>query len=87
MVMMMKRSFLNILIIGAVVLVARFIFPYSVFASTFTDDTQAEFDAGTHSNTVWDTNHVELSSGQTGGTFTSQIFNGGGAGTSWSQLS
>lgn len=55
-------------------------------ASTFVDDTGVEFNAGTYSSTVFDTDHVELSSGQTGGTFTSQVFDGG-ATVSWTTLS
>ncbi|OGN01337.1 MAG: hypothetical protein A3G51_00570 [Candidatus Yanofskybacteria bacterium RIFCSPLOWO2_12_FULL_43_11b] len=58
----------------------------SALAATFTDDTQTEFDAGVYGNTVWDTNHVELSPGQTSGTFTSQVFDGGAV-ANWSQIS
>ena len=67
------------------VLIVLFLPALVAYALTFVDDTQAEFDAGTYSSTAWDTNHTELSSGQTSGTFTSQVFDAG-ASASWSLL-
>lgn len=55
-------------------------------AATFADDTQGEFDSGTYTDSVWDANHVELSSGQVSGTFTSQVFDGG-PDANWDQVS
>lgn len=49
-------------------------------AHEIVDDTQTEFDAGTYSDTQWDTDHVELTpTGITNGTgtYTSQIFDAG----------
>ena len=51
--------------------------PHFAYAATFIEDTQSEFNAGTHSSTVWDTNRVQLSLGSTSGTFTSQVLDGG----------
>ena len=84
----MKRQLKTILRLTAfilVILLAFVSFSPEVLADTFIDDAQAEFDAGTYANTVWDIDHVELSSGQTSGTFTSQVFDGG-ANASWSQI-
>jgi len=50
-------------------------------AATFADDTQAEFNSGSYSDTQFDTDHVQLdATGLTNktGTFTSQIFDAGG---------
>ena len=59
-----------------------------VYAATFTDSTQTDFDAGTYSDTTWNTDHVELGSDQTSGTYTSQVFDGGESVTvSWDTLS
>ncbi len=59
-------------------------------AAQIIDDTQSEFDAGTYSDTQWNTDHVELDA--TGlangtGTYTSQIFDSGDSSTSWDQIS
>ena len=51
------------------------------------DDTQSEFDQGAYNNTQWSTDHVALSSGQTSGTYSSQIFDTGDTATQWGQLS
>lgn len=56
-------------------------------SGSYVDDTQGEFDQGTYSNTQWNTDHVELSSGQTSGTYSSQIFDSGDTATQWDQLS
>lgn len=56
-----------------------------VYAAVFVDNTQAEFQGGTYSNTIWNTDHVELSSGQTSGTYTSRVFDAGDL-ANWSQL-
>ncbi len=59
-----------------------------VYAATFTDSTQTNFDAGTYTNTAWDTDHIELGSGQTSGSYRSQVFDGAESGTvSWDTLS
>lgn len=84
--MTIKLSKDKISVLATAFLLAVFLFlSPKVLAATFVDDTQAEFNAGTYSNTAWDTNHVELSSGQTSGTFTSQVFDGGTT-ANWSQL-
>src|SRR3989344_2740308 len=78
----------RLIVLASVFIVAGIVLVGSALASTFTDDTQAEFDAGSYSNTSWSTDHVELSSGQSSGTFTSQVFDGGSSGTvNWNQLS
>ena len=81
----MKHQFKTTLRLATLTLIISLVFFSVVYAATFIDDTQGEFDVGTYSNTVWDINHVELLSGQTSGTFTSQVFDGG-AGASWSQI-
>ena len=73
----MKRE---VLVIIAVILLLGI-----VFASTFTDNSQANFNNGTYSNTGWNGSAVVLSSGQTSGTFTSRIFNAG-ADSTWNNL-
>ncbi|MBU0459551.1 MAG: hypothetical protein KJ771_01975 [Nanoarchaeota archaeon] len=57
-----------------------------VLATTIVDDSQAEFDLGTYSNTVWDTDHLELTVNQTSGTYTSKVFDAGAEAT-WNNLS
>lgn len=51
------------------------------------DDTQVEFDAGSYSSTVWNTDHVELTGGATSGTYSSQVYDAGETTTSWDELS
>ena len=62
----------------------------NIFASTFADDTQAEFDAGAHSNTQWDSGNSWLEFDATGlssgaGDFTSSIKDSGVTAT-WNSL-
>ena len=45
------------------------------YATDRITSTQSHFDEGTYSNTEWNTDHVELSAGQTVGSYTSEIFN------------
>ncbi len=47
---------------------------------------QSDFDEGTYSNTVWNTDHVELNAGQTTGDYTSKIFDAGGI-AQWNNIS
>ncbi len=70
------QRFLVVLLIVAI-LVTLLPPPRFVFAATFVDDTQAEFNAGTHSSTTWDTNNVQMTAGNTAGSFTSQVLDGG----------
>ena len=58
-----------------------------VYASSFSDSSESDFNQGTYSNTAWDTDHVELSSGQTSGTYTSRVFDSGSSATEWSNIS
>ncbi|TSC62576.1 MAG: hypothetical protein G01um101448_27 [Parcubacteria group bacterium Gr01-1014_48] len=51
--------------------------PRLVFAATFVEDTQSEFDAGTHSSTVWNTDNVQMMAGNISGSFISQVLDGG----------
>ena len=53
---------------------------------TDNDNTSSGFGGGTHSNTAWSSDHIELDTGQTSGTFTSRVFDAGGS-TSWNSLS
>lgn len=52
--------------------------------STFTDDTQSEFDAGIHANTQWNGGTLSLVSAPSG-MYTSQVFNAGTQ-ASWTTL-
>lgn len=71
----MKFNFLILILLGVFILTLPLI--RGVYAETFIDNTQTEFDAGSYSNTVWDVDHVELFDGQTSGTFTSGVFDAG----------
>lgn len=55
-------------------------------SAQFIDDDQTDFDAGTYSQTIWETDHVELADTQSSGTFTSQVFDSGETGTAWDQI-
>ncbi|MBU0981747.1 hypothetical protein KKC94_03565 [Patescibacteria group bacterium] len=57
------------------------------FAETYLDDTQAEFDAGTYSQTQWDAgnNWLELQAAQTSGNYVSAIIDAG-LSSSWDSL-
>lgn len=57
-----------------------------LLAAIYTDNNQTDFDSGTYSNTEFSVDHVQLTSGQTSGTYTSQVFNGGGVGASWDDI-
>ncbi|EKD49781.1 MAG: PKD protein [uncultured bacterium] len=56
----------------------------SLESQTFVDNTEGEFN-GTHSNTEWSTDHIQLSSGQTSGNYTSSTKDGGTF-NGWTQL-
>ncbi|MFH1376929.1 MAG: LamG domain-containing protein, partial [Candidatus Woesearchaeota archaeon] len=45
-----------------------------VGAAVFNVGSQGEFDQGTYNNTEWSVDHVQLSSGNTEGTYTSEVF-------------
>jgi len=79
----MKLKFLILNLLGIFMLTALFI--GVVYAETFIDNTQSEFDAGSYSNTAWNDDHVELSSGQANGTFTSGVFDAGGL-ANWNNI-
>jgi len=58
-----------------------------IFAADFTDDTQAEFNAGTYSGTQWDATNswVELSAPPTSGNYTSSVKDAG-SDSSWNNI-
>lgn len=70
------RQFVVVLLV-VTLLVSMLPPPFIAYAATFIEDTQSEFDAGTHSNTDWDTDRLQLTVGSTSGTFTSQVLDGG----------
>ncbi len=83
---MEKRDVFKYLIIGLIL--AGLVGMLLVFQggptgfAIFGDDEEGEFDLGTYSNVEWNGSAVVLSSGQTSGTYTSQIFDAGNNATS-----
>ncbi|MBD3249448.1 hypothetical protein GF336_05365, partial [Candidatus Woesearchaeota archaeon] len=69
-----------------ILLVIATLFLSLAYASEFVDDTEAEFNQGTYSSTEWSADHIELSSGQTGGSYASQIFDAGSSAV-WNNIS
>ncbi len=57
-----------------------------LLAAIYTDNDQTDFDSGTYSNTEFSVDHVQLTSGQTSGIYTSRVFDSGGTGTSWDDI-
>lgn len=57
----------------------------SVFATDWITNDQSGFDEGTHSSTEWSIDHVQLTSLQTSGTYTSKIFDAG-ISSSWDNI-
>lgn len=68
------------------ILLVLFILHSTAGALTWMSNDQADFNEGGYANTVWSTDHVELASGQTSGTYTSKVFDAGVT-SSWDSIS
>lgn len=67
----------------------KLVFSYSIAggagAESWLTKTQADFNEGSYSNIIWDTEHVELSPGQGSGTYISAIFDANSS-SSWDSI-
>jgi len=78
----MKKRIKKSLVFGIVVLLVIGV----ACASVFVDDDSGDFGQGVYSNTEWDIDHIELSSGMVFGNYTSGVFDAGTS-ASWDEIS